>query len=312
MGNMMRIIHCLSLAIVIILAPDTAFCGQETLPLRSVEGVWRTEAISIGGKRVDEPRKGDPVTTFTNSEMIIDDGGNVYRFKYTIDTTVDPCEMDQTIERDGRAFTTKSIYKREGNMLTIASSRTPGSPRPKSFSPSQTPDLMVTSMHLLSPEELKELRKMGEDADGEAAMAALRKLGARFDMNTNRMVRTVMLSHTSVSEPDLKHLAKFKELDSVSLVETSVGNGGMTNLAALGGLKRLNLSMTAVDDTGLQALVGLAHLEELDLIGTGVTDASVNTLSKLSRLKDVDLSLTRVTSRGKERLRQALPDCSVR
>jgi uncharacterized protein (TIGR03067 family) len=306
----MRTIYCFSLAVVIILAPHTASCGQKTVPVRSVEGVWRTEAILLGGKRVDEPRKGAPLTTFTNSEMIIDDGANVYRFSYTIDATVDPCEMDQA-EQDGRTFTTKCIYKREGNALTIASSMTPGSPRPTSFSPSQPANLMVTSLRSLSPEELNEVRKMGEDVDGEAAMVALRKLGARFDMNTKRRVRTAMLSRTSVSDVDLKHLASFKELDSISLVETSVGNGGMKNLAALGSLKRLNLSMTEVDDTGLQALAGLSHLEELDLIGTAVTDESVNTLSKLTRLKEVDLSLTKVTSEGKQRLRQALPDCSV-
>jgi len=140
------------------------------------------------------------------------------------------------MKRDGRTYTTKSIYKHEGNTLTIASSMTPAGPRPKSFSFSsgQTPDLIVTSLRLLSTEELKAFRKMGEDVDGKAAMEALRKIGARFDMNTNRRVRTVMLSRTRVSDADLKQLASFKDLDSVSLAGASVGNGAMKHLAALG------------------------------------------------------------------------------
>lgn len=266
------------------------------------------ETISIGGKHSEEPPKGGAWITFTNSEMILDDGGNVYRFAYTANATVDPCELDQTIKDDGKTFTTKSIYKRQGNTLTIASAMNPGDPRPTSFSP----DLSLMSLHLLSPDELRNLRRMGEDETGKAAMVALRKIGARFDMNTNRMVRTVMLSGTSVSDGDLKHLASFKELDSVSLVKTLVGSGSMKHLAALTKLRRLNLSMTTVDDAGVQALVGLSRLEVLDLIGTRVTDASVNALSKLTRLKEVDLSLTKVTPQGKKRLSQALPDCDVR
>lgn len=309
---MMRIIYCLSFVFVVIPVVCTTCWGQDSVPLKSLEGVWRTEGISIGGKRVDGARKGDPLTTFTNSEMIIDDGANAYRFKYKTDTTVDPCELDQTITQDGRTLTTRSIYKRERNALTIASSTTPGGPRPKSFSPSQASDIIVQSLRLLSAQELRDLRTLGESAEGKGAMAALRKIGARFDMNTNHRVRTVMLSRTSVSNADLRHLASFKELDSISLVETSVGNDGMKHLAALGHLKRLNLSMTAVDDTGLQALAGLSHLEELDLIGTGVTDASASTLSKLTGLKEVDLQLTNVTTEGKKRLKQALPECSVK
>jgi uncharacterized protein (TIGR03067 family) len=278
----------------------------------SVEGVWKTEDILLNGKRGDEPPKGSPLITFTNSEMIIDDGGNVYRFEYKTDTTVDPWEMDQTIKVEGRTLTTKCIYKRQGDTLTIVSAASPGGPRPKSFSPSQSSDLSVMSLRLLSSAELSGLQKMGEDVEGKAAMLALRNIGARFDMNLNRKVRTVMLSGTKVSDADLKYLASFAELDSVSLVQTSVGNAGMKHLAAVHNLKRLNLSMTEVDDTGLEALTGLSHLELLDLIGTGITDASVNTLSKLTGLKDVDLDLTRVTSQGKERLRKALPGCSVK
>jgi hypothetical protein len=70
--------------------------------------------------------------------------------------------------------------------------------------------------------------------------------------------------------------------------------------------------MTEVDDAGLQALTGLSHLEELILIATGISDASVITLSKLTRLKEVDVDLTKVTPDGKKRLREALPDCSVK
>jgi uncharacterized protein (TIGR03067 family) len=307
---MMRIIYRLSLGFVVMLVHSTTCYGAETLPIRSLEGVWKPEAFSICGTNVNEPPKADALTTITNSEMIVDDGANVYRIEFTTDTTIDPCEMDQTIKHDGRAYTSKCIYAREGNALTIAGSMTPGGPRPKSFSPA--PDLIVTSFRLLSTEELKALQKMGEDVDGKAAMVALRKLGARFDMNTNRRVRTVMLSGTSVSDADLKQLANFKELDSVSLVQTSVGNDGMKHLAGLRNLRRLNLTMTEVDDTGLQALTGLSHLEELFLIGTGVSDASVNTLSKLTRLKEVDVDLTKVTPEGKKQLRESLPDCSVK
>jgi len=310
----MRIIHRLALAFIIIVALRTTCCSTVTNVVGAIEGVWKTEDISVAGERANGPPKAIAFITFTNSEMIIDDGGNVHRFGYTTDATKNPCEMDQTIRHEGKIFTTKCIYRRDGDTLTIASSINPGDPRPTSFSssPGQTPELSVMSLRLLSDAELRKLPAMGEGDTGKAAMVALRKIGARFDMNTNRLVRTVMLSGTSVSDSDLKLLASFKALDSVSLVKTPVGNDGMKHLAAIDNLRRLNLSMTAVDDAGVQALAGLKHLEVLDLIGTGITDNSVNTLSKLTRLKDVDLSMTKVTPQGKERLSRALPACDVR
>jgi len=87
---MMRMIYRLSLGFVIMLAHRTTSSGAETLPLKSLEGVWITETISICGTNVDEPPKGVALTTFTNSELIIDDGGNEFRFEFTTDTTVDP------------------------------------------------------------------------------------------------------------------------------------------------------------------------------------------------------------------------------
>lgn len=146
----MRILYFLSLTVVIVLAHCTSSSGAETL--KSLEGVWQAEAFSICGTNVTEPAKAAAVTTITNSQMIVDDGANVYRIEFTTDTTVAPCEMDQTIEHDGKAYTSKCIYKREGNTLTIAGSMIPGGPRPKSFSPDQNSNLIVTSFRLLSTE----------------------------------------------------------------------------------------------------------------------------------------------------------------
>ena len=68
---------------------------------------------------------------------------------------------------------------------------------------------------------------------------------------------------------------------------------------------------TKVTDAGLADLRGLSNLQSLDLKETRVTDAGLVHLKGLSNLQSLDLNGTKVTYAGVERLRRALPKCSI-
>lgn len=73
----------------------------------------------------------------------------------------------------------------------------------------------------------------------------------------------------------------------------------------------VNLENAAVSDEWLASLQDLASLQEMTLKGTQITDAGLVHLAELPGLTKVDLTGTKVTDLGVNKLREALPHCSI-
>jgi hypothetical protein len=82
-------------------------------------------------------------------------------------------------------------------------------------------------------------------------------------------------------------------------------------VARFGQLEQLSLEGADVTDAGLVSLLGLRALHRLNLSRTRVTDAGLLHLKGLSDLRFVDLRGTRVTPAGARELQLALPKAEV-
>jgi hypothetical protein len=111
----------------------------------------------------------------------------------------------------------------------------------------------------------------------------------------------VTIAKTSPGRPIIK----------VVLMKTMVTDDGLEQLKVLTQLQTLNLEDTKVTDDGLKYLKGLTQLQHLFLGGTMVTDAGLEHLKGLTQLQSLNLGGTKVTDQGAQKLRQALPNCTI-
>ena len=110
---------------------------------------------------------------------------------------------------------------------------------------------------------------------------------------------------------ELAMLRDLGRLVSLHLGGTDVTDKGLAHLAGQAALKRLHLEKTKVSDAGLAHLAGWESLSYLNLYQTEVTDAGLAHLEGLKSLKNLYLWQTKVTPEGAEKLRQALPGCTI-
>jgi hypothetical protein len=88
------------------------------------------------------------------------------------------------------------------------------------------------------------------------------------------------LSFSKITNAGLKHVAEFKQLQTLKLYLTPIGDAGLMELAGLQQLQTLDLNSTKVSDQGLKELARLPRLHTLSLGGTKVSDAGVAELRK--------------------------------
>jgi hypothetical protein len=136
------------------------------------------------------------------------------------------------------------------------------------------------------------------------------------------------LSHSPLSEADLKALARFRHLQSLTLIDTGIrdaslkdlsgldqlqtlilsGNrisdAGVKELAGLTDMKMVSLGRTDIRGTGLKELTGLDKLATLRLFGFHVPDTACKELVGLKQLQVLDLHLSEVTNTGLKELVQ--------
>ena len=164
--------------------------------------------------------------------------------------------------------------------------------------------------------------------DDKEDVAALRNLGAKFEVNNSGHIRRVEFprsaaeradllspngptSQGGVSNDDLEHLEGLPGLSVLVLYGTRIGDEGLAHLAKLKNLESLDLMQTRITDEGLRHLSGLERLKSLDLSGTRVTDDCIATLAQLPRLESLYLSKTLVTEKGCEQLRRDMPNTDI-
>src|SRR4249919_1878112 len=80
------------------------------------------------------------------------------------------------------------------------------------------------------------LRAQDKEAANERAIAAIKRLGGKVEVDRNRPglpVVEVDLRHTKVIDASLEHLAGLKTLERVSLKETTVTDSGIVYIKGL-------------------------------------------------------------------------------
>ena len=124
-------------------------------------------------------------------------------------------------------------------------------------------------------------------------------------------LETLYLDATQVTDAGLEHLEKLTSLETLSLGGTKVTGTGLNHLQPLTSLTTLYLGGTQVNDAALEHVAALKNLKSLYLDGTQVTDAGLGHFSAMANLRTVRLDGTLVTNEGVQKLRAALPGCSV-
>ena len=148
------------------------------------------------------------------------------------------------------------------------------------------------------------------EAEEKRAAAEIEKLGGKIEWNANREVVKVDLNNAKFADGDLKHLAKFTEIEWLDLRVSSLTDAGMVHLAGLRKLKFLNIARTQVSDAGLAHLRGHTNLETLLLGTTKVTDAGLVNVERMTKLRRMSVFRTAVSDAGLKHL-EKLPALEV-
>jgi hypothetical protein len=119
--------------------------------------------------------------------------------------------------------------------------------------------------------------------------------------------------HSSINDAFLhEFLTRFSKVDRLYLRGTpDVTDEGLATLGQQSGLRKLTVVSPKVTDRGVARLAKLNRLESLFIRSDKVTDQSVETIAQLSALKQLSLLDTQITGDGLQRLKQALPKCSI-
>ncbi len=109
----------------------------------------------------------------------------------------------------------------------------------------------------------------------------------------------------------LESLAALKKLKKVSMRGCDAGDEALGKLESLTELRELDLALTGLGDEGMKKLSALTNLESLDISSTLVSDKSVEAICKLKSLTYLDPQKSAMTPEGMEKIRDALPACSI-
>ncbi len=158
--------------------------------------------------------------------------------------------------------------------------------------------------NLLALPALEKANLVEIDGLTDEALVHIGKLSGLQELN---------LGDAGVTSAGLKHLSGLKELTRLDLGWTrDVGDAGMPYVVKLKKLEFLGLGGTKVSDAGLPMLAALPNLRELALMGTAVTDQGLQSLAACKSLTSVLVGKKgKVTPQGMDRLKKALPACTV-
>src|SRR5258708_29019073 len=128
-------------------------------------------------------------------------------------------------------------------------------------------------------------------------------------VDTKRPERPVIgvdLSHSRITDEELKHLKEFKDLRTLNLSWNQfLTEAGLKELKELKSLQTLDLSYNlGVRDAWLKHLKGFQSLQSLNLRSTGITDAGLKALKELQSLRTLNVTDTNVTDAGVKELKQ--------
>ncbi len=164
--------------------------------------------------------------------------------------------------------------------------------------------------------------------------AALRSVGAEFQLDRRGACTLLSLAHTAVTDKGLARLATLTDLQELYLGPRitdaglahlagmtrlkmlgfhegndypQVTGSGLAHLAGMSGLERLDLGRLPLTDEGMARMSGPAGLRELLVYNTGLTDTGLASLATLPSLEELHAHDTMVRGPGLARL--AAPEC---
>ncbi|HEX6278987.1 MAG TPA: amidohydrolase family protein, partial [Pyrinomonadaceae bacterium] len=136
-----------------------------------------------------------------------------------------------------------------------------------------------------------------EEGD-KRAVAEVQRLGGKVEFNAEGEVVKVDLNNAKLQDEDLKHLARFHQLEWLDLRVTPIGDAGVAHLKGLNKLKFLNLARTNLSDKGLAELRGLTGLETLLMAHTKITDPGLSVIEKFGKLRRLSVFKTGIGDAG--------------
>ncbi len=134
--------------------------------------------------------------------------------------------------------------------------------------------------------------------------------GGLVHLSDLKDLRTLLLP-SEITDNGLEELAKLERLLHLDISNTKVTDKGLEFVGGMSNLQTLCLNDTAVGDNGLKHLSNLSNLRTLYLSGTKVTDKGIANLEKLTNLDYLEIRDNSVTDAGLQKLRAAVPACTV-
>jgi len=140
-------------------------------------------------------------------------------------------------------------------------------------------------------------RVTGVRLDKATGLGTILPLLARFPD-----LEELSLANPGLTDDDVSVLRSLPKIQRLSLMGAPVGDEALAVVGTLPALRALNIIGTKVTDAGLTRLKDLTGLEYLGLKGTAVTDVGLEHLKDLRALNNLNLADTRVTDAGLSRL----------
>jgi hypothetical protein len=134
---------------------------------------------------------------------------------------------------------------------------------------------------------------------------------AFLDKKAYRHVTSVDLSHSAITDDDLRALSGLVFLEKLNLDYTQITDKGAAAIPSLRSLRELSLRYTQVGDNAAKHLVTTPSLTVLYLTGTPITDAAIPTLAKNQNLAELFIRWTKITNVGATKLATAMPHCII-
>jgi uncharacterized protein (TIGR03067 family) len=100
-----------------------------------IQGRWEYVSVRFDGRSFPL-EKGDHIV-ISGRNWTIHRNKLIIKARHTLDPTEDPKHLDLVVERDGKTFELKEIYRIEGDELILCEPATPSAPRPTAFSAEQ-------------------------------------------------------------------------------------------------------------------------------------------------------------------------------
>ena len=111
-------------------------------------------------------------------------------------------------------------------------------------------------------------------------------------------LQSLTLIGVEIRDDNLNELGRLRQLQILILGGNRITDAGLKALAGLDDLRMLSLGANNVRGPGLKELEGLQKLRTLRLYGLKVPDAICRDLAELKQLRVVDLHLTSITDAG--------------